>query len=196
MEHPMTMMEDPMWFIWFTYVHFVFWHIWTSGLGAVSLVVRRKQTKHNGKDSISQLVGFVALWHFIIASNKPNCTPSRSQVTGLRMTIQVIINGKMDAANYSAYSGYAHLGAGWSDVGCLNCRMIHKHTHTCLAFVCCCCCCCCCWWWWWGWGLWGLWWWYVTPKWHYFACGTITIHRYQTCYFRYLTHGLLTFFLE
>ncbi|CAK9064752.1 unnamed protein product [Durusdinium trenchii] len=24
----------------------------------------------------------------------------------------VIINGKMDAANYSAYSGYAHLGAG------------------------------------------------------------------------------------
>ena len=25
---------------------------------------------------------------------------------------EVIINGKMDAANYSAYSGYAHLGAG------------------------------------------------------------------------------------
>jgi hypothetical protein len=24
----------------------------------------------------------------------------------------VIINGKMDAATYSAYSGYAHLGAG------------------------------------------------------------------------------------
>ena len=24
----------------------------------------------------------------------------------------MIINGKMDAANYSAYSGYAHLGAG------------------------------------------------------------------------------------
>ena len=27
---------------------------------------------------------------------------------------KVIINGKMDAANYSAYSGYAHLGAGGS----------------------------------------------------------------------------------
>ena len=32
--------------------------------------------------------------------------------TELLKPCKVIINGKMDAANYSAYSGYAHLGAG------------------------------------------------------------------------------------
>lgn len=33
-------------------------------------------------------------------------------ISGCRLLAEVIINGKMDAANYSAYSGYAHLGAG------------------------------------------------------------------------------------
>lgn len=37
---------------------------------------------------------------------------------------EVIINGKMDAANYSAYSGYAHLGAGaWGSLGVTENRL-------------------------------------------------------------------------
>ena len=89
------------------------------------------------------------------------------------MTTQVIINGKMDAANYSAYSGYAHLGAGWvrqmlvvewsrhisyihvfDDNDDYDDDLFNNYYYC-----------------------------YFTPKWHYSACWIIRIHRYHICYF-------------
>ena len=48
--------------------------------------------------------------------------PPKAGVLGIYGLITaVIINGKMDAANYSAYSGYAHLGAGGALCGFAFC---------------------------------------------------------------------------
>ena len=52
-------------------------------------------------------------WH--LRPHHGSTTPSLACLvfgTELLKPCKVIINGKMDAANYSAYSGYTHLGAG------------------------------------------------------------------------------------